>query len=201
MWDAAGPSDQALIDRFRGGDEAAFTALVERHERRVYNLAYRILGRAEDAREASQDAFLSCFRNLSRFRGDAAFTTWLHRIAVNACYDMLRRRQPIPFSELELVEPPPAPDHAEAAAAAVDVHRALQEVPIEFRAVIVMYDLHGMPYEEIAQALEVPLGTVKSRLHRGRVALGRALGAPSGIAGTTGSTVPVQATDPTSEEP
>jgi RNA polymerase sigma-70 factor, ECF subfamily len=65
----------------------------------------------------------------------------------------------------------------------------------------VMYDLHGMPYEEIAQALEVPLGTVKSRLHRGRVALGRALGAPSGIAGTTGSTVPVQATDPTSEEP
>jgi len=185
----AEPSDEDLIRRFRQGDQEAFADLVRRHERRVFNLAYRMIGRVEDAREASQDAFLSCFRNLDRFRGDSAFSTWLHRIAVNACYDILRRRQPIPFSDLELAEPPASPDHADAAVASVDVQRALLEVPLEFRSVLIMFDLQGLPYEEIAQALGIPLGTVKSRLHRGRVAMGRALGTPD-------SPTPVQAAEP-----
>lgn len=169
------PLDEELVRKFRAGDQGAFVALMERHERRVFNLAYRMLGRHEDAQEATQEAFLSCFRHLERFRGDAAFSTWLHRIAVNACFDMLRRRPPVSSLDDEVIEPLPAPDHSEAVAAATDVQRALLQVAEEFRAVLVMHDVQDLPLQDIAEALEIPVGTVKSRLHRGRVALGRAL--------------------------
>jgi RNA polymerase sigma-70 factor (ECF subfamily) len=169
------PQDEELVRRFRDGDQSAFAELMERHERRVFNLAYRMLGRFEEAQEATQEAFLSCFRHLERFRGEAAFSTWLHRIAVNACYDLLRRRQPVTSLETEVLDPLPAPDHSEDVATATDVQRALLEVPDEFRAVIVMHDVQDLPLQEIADALEIPVGTVKSRLHRGRAALGRAL--------------------------
>src|ERR671931_1803041 len=109
---ADGPSDGQLIDRYLLGDQAAFAALVHRHERRIYNLAYRMLGRQEDARDATQDAFLSCYRHLGSFRGDAAFSTWIHRIALNACYDILRKRAPTVSLEDQLTEPG-VPDHAE----------------------------------------------------------------------------------------
>jgi RNA polymerase sigma-70 factor (ECF subfamily) len=166
--------DRALVRRFQAGDRHAFVDLMERHERRIYNLAYRMLGRPEDARDATQDAFLSCYRNLEGFRGDSAFGTWLHRIAANACYDVLRKR-PLALSMDALSGEPPSPDHAERASAAADVHRALQAVPPEFRSVLVMFELQDMPIDEIASALDIPAGTVKSRLHRGRAALGRAL--------------------------
>jgi RNA polymerase sigma-70 factor, ECF subfamily len=169
-------TDADLITRFRGGEEAAFGELVARHERRVYNLAYRMLGRAEDARDATQDAFVSCYRNLAKFRGDAAFGTWLHRIAVNSCYDLLRKRPPDPVELTEASAGPGPEDVAEQAAASLDVQRALLSVPEEFRAVLILHDIQAMPYEDIAAALDVPIGTVKSRLHRGRVALGQALG-------------------------
>jgi RNA polymerase sigma-70 factor, ECF subfamily len=169
------PPDEELVSRFQHGEEDAFVTLMRRHERRIYNLAYRMLGAAEDARDATQDAFTSCFRHLPSFRGDAAFSTWLHRIAVNACYDMVRRRKPATSLEEELTEAPATADHAERASAAADVHRALQEVPVEFRAVLILHELQDVPVEEVARALEIPVGTVKSRLHRGRVALGRAL--------------------------
>jgi RNA polymerase sigma-70 factor (ECF subfamily) len=169
------PPDAELVRLAAAGDERAFAELVRRHERRVYNIAYRLLGREEDARDAAQDAFVSCYRKLSTFRGDALFTTWLHRIAVNASYDILRRRKDL-LSADEAPEPPPQPDHGDQAAAGVDVQRALRQVPIEYRAVLVLHDLQGHAYEEVAEILDVPLGTVKSRLHRGRVALGRVLG-------------------------
>jgi RNA polymerase sigma-70 factor (ECF subfamily) len=169
------PSDQELVARFQKGDQGAFALLMQRHERRVYNMAYRMLGGPEDARDATQDAFLSCFRNLSSFRGDAAFSTWLHRIAINACYDLARRRKPAMSLEEELVEPSPTADHADRAAAAADVQRALLEVPMDFRIVLILHELQDQPLDEIAAALDVPVGTVKSRLHRGRVALGRVL--------------------------
>src|ERR671931_1725159 len=116
---ADGPSDSQLIDRYLLGDQAAFSALVRRHERRVYNLAYRVLGREEDARDATQDAFMTVLRKLSSFRGEAAFTTWLHRVTVNASYDLLRKRQRAPLLErgdddLPAIEPTPAPDPADA---------------------------------------------------------------------------------------
>jgi RNA polymerase sigma-70 factor (ECF subfamily) len=172
------PDDQ-LVRAFLGGDRDAFAALVERHERRVYNLAFRMLGNPEDARDTSQDVFLTCLRKLSGFRGASTFTTWLHRITVNACYDALRKRgreRLVGEDEEELPEPPASSDLADEAALAVDVQRALLQVPEEFRVVLVMHDVQGTPYEDIAEALGAPVGTVKSRLHRGRVALAKALG-------------------------
>ena len=173
--------DEDLVRRYLSGDRAAFAALVERHERRVYNLALRMTGREEDARDATQDAFLTVLRKLSSFRGEAAFTTWLHRVTVNACYDLLRKRQRAPLLErgdddLPAVEPPPAPDPADASSLSIDVQQALMQVPEDFRAVMILHDVHDLRQEEVAAILGVPIGTVKSRMHRGRVVLARAMG-------------------------
>ncbi|MDP8956348.1 MAG: sigma-70 family RNA polymerase sigma factor [Actinomycetota bacterium] len=176
-----GASDQELVRRFQQGQEDAFGDLMRRHERRVYNLAYRMLGNTEEARDAAQDTFLSCFRNLERFRGEAAFTTWLHRIAVNICYDSLRKRALSPVDAIRFPEPLPAPDHSDESATSIDVQRGLLAVSPEFRAVLILHEIQDVPVEEIAETLDLPVGTVKSRLHRGRVALGRALiGEPEG---------------------
>jgi len=172
----ADPSDEELIRRHLAGDRSAFGALVERHQRRVYNLTYRMLGRPEDAADATQDTFVTCMRKLAGFRGTSAFTTWLHRVAVNICYDALRKRsREIPVEEEEHASEAAPGDLAEESATAVDVQRALLRVPEEFRAVLVLHDVQGVPYQDIAESLGAPVGTVKSRLHRGRVALARAL--------------------------
>ncbi len=173
--------DEDIVRRVVAGDVAAFGALVERHERRVYNLALRMTGREDDARDATQDTFLTALRRLSSFRGDAAFTTWLHRVTVNACYDLLRRRGRGPVLEHDpdrAAEPPPVPDHADDVELSVDVRRALLEVPADYRVVMLLHDVHDLPYEEVAAIVGVPVGTVKSRLHRGRVALARIMGIP-----------------------
>ena len=180
------PTDRELTDRFLGGDALAFDELVRRHERRVYNLCLRMLERPEDARDATQDAFFAVLRKLPSFRGDAAFTTWLHRVAVNACYDILRkrkRRAEDSFPDEARISP--TDDIAEATSEAVDVRRALALVPDEFRAVLVLHDVQDLPYDRIAEILDVPIGTVKSRLHRGRVALGRLLQGTSGPPGAS----------------
>jgi RNA polymerase sigma-70 factor (ECF subfamily) len=170
------PADEELVRRHLAGDKQAFSILMQRHERRVFNLAYRMLGRREEAADASQDVFVTCLRKLGGFRGTSAFSTWLHRVTLNVCYDALRRR-----SREDVVEEVPQPrtegfDLAEATAVAVDVHRALQRVAEDFRAVLILHDVQGLPYDHIAEAIGVPVGTVKSRLHRGRVALARELG-------------------------
>jgi RNA polymerase sigma-70 factor (ECF subfamily) len=175
--------DDELVARFLAGDQAAFTALVHRHERRVYNLALRMLGREEDAKDAAQDAFLNALRKLSSFRGQAAFTTWMHRVTMNTCYDILRKRRREP-----LLDDPPddipsrvTGDPASQVADAIDVQRALVQVPLDFRAVLILHDVQDLAYEDIAEILGIPVGTVKSRLHRGRVALARLLpGEPTG---------------------
>jgi RNA polymerase sigma-70 factor, ECF subfamily len=167
-------TDEELIRRFVEGDRDAFAHLVERHQSRVYNIAFRMLGGREDALDAAQDVFVTCLRKLRGFQGQSAFTTWLHRVTVNVCLDALRRRRPEhPFGD-ELPELPVA-DTSDSTAAAVDVQQALLRVPEEFRTVLVLHDIQGQPYETIADILGAPIGTVKSRLHRGRVALGRAL--------------------------
>ncbi|HEX6230534.1 MAG TPA: sigma-70 family RNA polymerase sigma factor [Actinomycetota bacterium] len=177
--------DEDLVRRFLSGDRGAFAVLVERHERRVYNLALRMTGKEEDARDATQEAFLAALRKLSSFRGEAAFTTWLHRVTVNACYDLLRKRQRAPLldrgdEDNPEPEPPPAPDHADRAVLSVDVQRALLEVPVDYRAVMILHDVQDLPQEEVAEILGIPIGTVKSRLHRGRISLARALGTGAG---------------------
>lgn len=177
--------DEDLVRRYLEGDVEAFGTLVERHERRVYNLALRMTGREEDARDAAQDAFLTALRKLKTFRGEAAFTTWMHRVTVNACYDLLRKRQRSPLlherdDDAPARHEPASPDHAESVELALDVRAALLHVPEDFRAVLVLCDVEDLSYEDAARVLEVPVGTVKSRLHRGRVALARALGPPDG---------------------
>lgn len=177
--------DDALVRRFLDGDTSAFTTLVQRHETRVFNLCLRILGNRDDARDAAQETFVTALRKLSQFRGDAAFTTWIHRVAVNACYDELRRQRRRPV--LHVVPPtddgadrpietgPSTADHADDVAATMDAAAALAQVPEDFRVALVLADVQDVPYEEIARILDVPVGTVKSRVHRGRVALARVM--------------------------
>ncbi|HYU56960.1 MAG TPA: sigma-70 family RNA polymerase sigma factor [Actinomycetota bacterium] len=175
-----GPSDEELVRRYRAGDGGAFTDLVRRHEPRVYNLALRMLGRAEDARDAAQDTFLTVLRKLDGFRGDARFTTWLYRVTSNTCYDLLRKRRREGPATDELPETAAPDDPESAAIARADVARAIGKVPEEFRLVLLLHDVEDLGHAEIASIVGVPIGTVKSRLHRGRVALGRLLSDVSG---------------------
>jgi RNA polymerase sigma-70 factor, ECF subfamily len=188
--------DEDLVRRFRHGDDSAFTELVRRHQQRVFAICVRTLGDPEAAADVAQDTFLTVLRKIDGFRGDAAFTTWLHRVAVNACYDELRRKQRRPMLHVAAEEGPererghPAPDHADEVAGARDAADALSRVPEEFRVAVVLADVQDLAYDRIAEILGVPLGTVKSRVHRGRLALAaemgmRRVGEPSDGTGTS----------------
>jgi RNA polymerase sigma-70 factor (ECF subfamily) len=174
--------DEELVRRFRAGEPEAFTDLVRRHQHRVYSVCLRVLGDADAAADVAQDTFLTVLRKLDGFRGDAAFTTWLHRVAVNACYDELRRKRRRPMlhavadDDAEHEAGQPAPDHAEEVAGTHDLATALASIPEEFRMALVLADVHDMAYEQISKVLDVPVGTVKSRVHRGRLALAAAIG-------------------------
>jgi RNA polymerase sigma-70 factor (ECF subfamily) len=164
-------SDEQLLDAFVTGERSAFEELVRRHEDRLFGLALRMTGNRADALDATQDAFVAAFRRAPSFRGDAAFGTWLYRIAINATQDLLRKRGRDVVSETEETEAPvrSAVERVEdAVVARVDVARALAALPEEYREAVVMHDLGGVPYEEIAQLTGTPMGTVKSRISRGR---------------------------------
>jgi RNA polymerase sigma-70 factor (ECF subfamily) len=168
------PHDERdLLARSRAGDLHAFEHLVRLYQDRIYNLAYRITGNHEDASDAAQDAFVRAFQALARFREEAAFSTWLYRIATNAALDLVRRRPVMPPVEVSVHHP--SPDDPEREAARREVGRRLQDalanIPVEFRAAVVLCDLQGLPYEAIAHVLHVPIGTVRSRISRGREAL------------------------------
>jgi RNA polymerase sigma-70 factor (ECF subfamily) len=174
------PSDEALLAAHLRGDPRAFGQLVTRHERRVYGLCLRILGNREDAEDATQEAFLAALRKAATFRQAAAFTTWLYRVAVNAATDQARRRgrarlTPLDPEDIGLAADPGV-DPGELVATAVTVQAALARVPEEFRVAVVLCDLYRVPYAEAAQILEVPVGTVKSRVFRGRLAVAERLG-------------------------
>ncbi len=179
-------TDDDLVRAHLDGDPRAFDELVRRHEARVYAVCVRVIGDADEAADAAQDAFLAAYRKLAQFRGDARFTTWLHRIAVNACYDSLRRRSRQPM--LRLVDDegapfeagPAQPDHADQVVGSHSAAVALASIPEEFRVAIVLADVEDIPYDEIASILDVPVGTVKSRVHRGRIALAKAMGVERG---------------------
>lgn len=182
--------DEVLVRRYLAGDATAFATLVRRHQTRVYNLCLRVLGDADDAADAAQDAFMTALRKLEGFRGDAAFTTWMHRVTVNACYDLLRKRRRQPLlrvaTDTDLPETelgPPVPDHADEIVGTRDAADALRRVPEEFRVALVLADVQDLAYDEIARILDVPVGTVKSRVHRGRLALARAMGLEAGEPG------------------
>ncbi|MEV6793777.1 RNA polymerase sigma factor SigM [Streptomyces sp. NPDC051320] len=171
--------DQELLAAHVAGDPDAFGELVRRHRDRLWAVALRTLGDREEAADAVQDALVSAYRAAHTFRGQSAVTTWLHRITVNACLDRLRKaasRKTSPVDDAErldqLLEPH---ESAEAPAERQDLHRelikAMETLPAEQRAALVLVDMQGYPVAEAALVLDVPTGTVKSRCARGRARL------------------------------
>lgn len=169
-----GLDDRALLAAHLAGDPDAFGTLVQRHRDRLWAIALRTLGHPEDAADAVQNALISAYRSAGSYRGDAAVTTWLHRIVVNACLDLVRRRtvraaDPLPDDDALL---PAQPGDAFASReTALVVQQALLTLPIEQRAALVLVDLHGYSVDEAAEVLDCAPGTVKSRCSRGRARL------------------------------
>jgi RNA polymerase sigma-70 factor, ECF subfamily len=173
--------DRELLQRHVDGDGgAAFGELFRRHRDRMYAVAMRTTSNRELAADAVQEAFISAFRRADAYRGEAAVTTWLHRIVVNACLDRLRRerstavRRAGDLGELDL---PDLHDHHASVEVRLDVREALARLPEGQRMALVLVDMHGLPVAEAAEVLGVAEGTVKSRCFRGREALAAILGA------------------------
>lgn len=171
--------DRDLVVRLNGGDRAAFDELMRRHEDRVFAVCLRIMRHREAALDAVQDTFLTVFRKADQFRGDSQFSTWLYRVAVNTCYDHLRRAKRRPADPLPDDHDPidaTSGDELEAVELRPDLTAALAEIGEEFRSAIILADVEGLSLTEVAEILGVAEGTVKSRLHRGRRHLARILG-------------------------
>jgi RNA polymerase sigma-70 factor (ECF subfamily) len=176
-----------LIARSQDGDVQAFNLLVERYQNRLYGLSYRMLNDADAASDATQDSFVSAFRNIRRYRG-GSFLAWLLRITTNTCYDQLRARKRRPQVSLDafdseadevprqFTDPGEAPDDRSVRdELGRELERQLQLLPDDQRLVVVLSDIQGYSYDEIANVTGWPLGTVKSRLSRGRMHLRDAL--------------------------
>jgi RNA polymerase sigma-70 factor (ECF subfamily) len=169
--------DRALLAAHVAGDPDAFSALVRRHQDRLWAVALRTLGNREEAADALQDALLSAFRSAATYRGDARVTTWLHRVVVNACLDRVRRQKVRPTVPMPDDGGPADPrDRLADRETAIEIEVALADLPDEQRAALVLVDVHGMPVEDVAAVLGVPVGTVKSRCFRGRARLAVQLG-------------------------
>ena len=173
-------NEKELLLRLQDGDEAVFEALVRLYEKKIYTLCRLMCGNDEDAQEAAQDAFLALWRSAKSFRGDASLSTWLYRLATNACIDLLRRnkrggeRVSLDDEEttLELVDERPLPEQAlERKETQRLIREGLAALPEDYRAILLLREAEGLSYAEIADAMRMELGTVKSRISRGRVLL------------------------------
>jgi RNA polymerase sigma-70 factor (ECF subfamily) len=174
--------DAEFVLRWQEGDLGAFEALVRRHERRVFSLVFRMLGNREEAEDVTQEAFLALHRHGRRFRGEARFSTFVYRVAANAALNRRRslgrrraREEALSLRQDAGDDLPASPRDPEDAASGgeiqVRVQTALLGLPKDLRVAVVLYDIEGQSYGEIARALRIPEGTVKSRIHRARVAL------------------------------
>ena len=173
-----GRTDHELVTAHCAGDKDAFGELFRRHKDRMWAVAARVCGDRELAADCVQDAFLAAYRRADSFRGDAAVTTWLHRIVVNACLDRMRRSTPAAdFGEQD--PPEPRDDHA-ATEARLDIRAALDQLTEGQRLAVVLVDLQGLPVAQVADILQVAEGSVKSRCTRGRAAMAAFLGLDSG---------------------
>jgi RNA polymerase sigma-70 factor, ECF subfamily len=178
--------DEELVARSRGGDLDSFNQLVLRWERPIYALAYRVIGREEDARDVAQETFLRAFRALGGFKGQAKFSSWLYRITLNLCRDWIRRERrsniaPVPEG-IDLVELAGEATPSETIEDLVSrkqlgeaVARAMALLPDEQRTAIILKEYHGLTFQEIADLLDCPLSTVKTRLYQGLTVLRRHL--------------------------
>jgi len=170
-----GPSDEELVERFQSGEASAFDVLVRRWERKVQGAIYRLVGPGEDVRDLSQETLLKAYRGLRTFKKEARFSSWLYQIALNVCRDRMRRgrgKTYVSFDELaETGETgevgPSALDLIEARDLSRQVAAAVAALPEEQREVVVLKEYQGLTFVEIAEALDVPLSTVKTRLYRG----------------------------------
>jgi RNA polymerase sigma-70 factor (ECF subfamily) len=186
---ASEPTDKELVKRVQKGDKGAFDLLVLKYEHKIVNLVMRYVRDPEQALDISQEAFIKAYRALPRFRGDSAFYTWLYRIAVNTAKNYLaaQRRRPMDV-ELDLQDPEQYGLHAKLKETdtpeSVTISNELQEtleraiaaLPDDLRTAIILRELDGMSYEEIAQTMECPVGTVRSRIFRARDAIGKKIG-------------------------
>lgn len=181
--DTVSAEDHRLISDSLNGDHAAFGALVLRYQDRLFNTVFRLVENPEDARDVVQESFLSAYQSLSAFKGDSLFFTWLYRIAVNTAISFKRKQKSAlrliatshdtgvviePQDQAESNQPGYALEMAEEERR---VHTALQRLSPEHRNVLVLKDMEGMKYEQIAEILQVPVGTIRSRLHRARLEL------------------------------
>jgi RNA polymerase sigma-70 factor, ECF subfamily len=170
--------DGPLVSRAQKGDRWAFEQLVDRHQHRLFTLAARLLGSSDDAGDAVQEAFIRAWLGLPSFRGGARFSTWLHRICVNAVHDQrakARRTEPSP--DIDPTDPRDAFAQQELSR---ELQQALNSLEEEYRTAVVLYDVLGCSYAEIAELSGVPEGTVKSRIFRGRARLAEILGTKEG---------------------
>ncbi len=171
------PTDEELVAAAKAGDRRAIEDLLRRHQPRIYAVCRRMAGNDADALDATQEALVAIVRGLPRFDGRACFSTWAYRVATNACLDELRRRRRRPVvglperdgEALEVADHRPGP--ADQVADRSEVDAALAELAPEFRAAVVLRDLCQLDYAEIAEVLEIPPGTVRSRIARGRAQL------------------------------
>ena len=179
-------TDEELVARSQSGDVDSFNQLIVRWERPIYALAYRVLGREEDARDVCQDTFLRAYRALPGFKGQAKFSSWLYRIALNLCRDWIRRQQRAPVSQIpEDVDPAELLAEREPTESIEDlvarrelsavVEEAMAKLPDEQRTAIILKEYHGMTFQEIADLQGCPLSTVKTRLYQGLSVLRRQL--------------------------
>lgn len=179
-------TDEELVARSVGGDTDSFNELILRWERPIYALAYRTIGREEDARDVCQETFLRAFRALPGFRGQAKFSSWLYRITLNLCRDWMRRERRAPFIQVpedtDPVEMAAATEPSEAIEDLVArrdltriVERVMERLPEEQRTAIVLKEYHGLTFQEIADLVGCPLSTVKTRLYQGLTVLRREL--------------------------
>ena len=179
-------TDEELVTRSRGGDVDSFNQLILRWERPIYALAYRVIGREEDARDVAQETFLRAFRALPGFKGQAKFSSWLYRIALNLCRDWIRKQRRAPVVQMpEGVDPAEFAAETEPAESIEDlvarrelseiVEEAMTILPEEQRTAIILKEYHGLTFQEIADLQGVPLSTVKTRLYQGLSVLRRHL--------------------------
>ena len=175
---AEGIGDAECVRRVQQGDTDSFEVLVRRHEKAIFNLVYRLLGNYDEAAEVAQEVFLSAFRSIHQFRGEANFSTWLYRIGLNHASARRKSLQTsqqrhIPLDGTEViadgaVDPAKSVEHKEIQQR---VQQALNSLDPEDARIVLLRDLQDIPYEDVAEMLDIPVGTVKSRLHRARQAL------------------------------
>jgi len=163
-------TERRLISQAAGGDPDAFLQLIQPHDRALRGLAYRMLRDRHLMDDAVQDAYLAAYRSLPRFRGDSTFKTWIFRITHNACIDIIRKRR-----DVAEVENPVAEGFDDATSLRLDLAEALARLPLDHREVLLIVDLHGFDYGAASEILDIPVGTVRSRLSRARRSMQRLL--------------------------